>query len=65
MSLVKYLVSSSYRVLQSVTRIKTNKRGDYLLSHFWPLLKQMSFFEAAGAVAKIGSSLKSNHHNLL
>jgi len=28
------------------------------LSSFGPLLKQASFFEAAWAVAKIGSSLK-------
>ena len=27
------------------------------MSHFWPLKKWVSFFEAAGAVAKIGSSL--------
>jgi hypothetical protein len=31
-------------------------------SQFWPLLKQALFFEAAKAVAKIGSSLKSNYH---
>jgi hypothetical protein len=31
------------------------------LSQFWPLLKQAQFFEAAGAVAKINSSLKFNH----
>ncbi len=29
------------------------------LRHFWPLLKQTSFFLAAMAVAKIGSNLKS------
>ncbi len=32
------------------------------LSRFWPLLTRASFFEAARAVAKIGWSLKSNHH---
>jgi len=32
------------------------------LSQFRPLLKQASFSEAAGAVLKIGSSLKANHH---
>ncbi len=32
------------------------------LSQFWPLLTRASFLEAARAVAKIGSSLKSNHH---
>ncbi len=32
------------------------------LSQLWPLLKQTPFFEAAGAVGKIGSSLKLNHH---
>jgi len=31
-------------------------------SQFRPLLKQASFFEAAGAVAKIGLGLKPNHH---
>ena len=36
-----------------------------ILSHFWLLLKWASFFEAAGAVAKIGSSLKPNHHTLV
>jgi len=30
------------------------------LDHFWPLLKQASFLEAAGAVAEIVSSLKPN-----
>ena len=33
------------------------------LSQFWPLLKQASFFEAAGAVAKIGSSLWITNSN--
>ncbi len=32
------------------------------LSQFWPLLKHASFCETAGAVAKIGSSLKLNQH---
>jgi hypothetical protein len=32
------------------------------LSRLWPLLNRALFFEAAGAVSKIGSSLKSNHH---
>ncbi len=31
-------------------------------SRLWPLLKQVSFFEATGKVSKIGSGLKSNHH---
>ncbi len=31
-------------------------------SQFWPLLKQASFLEAAGAVSKISLSLKSNHN---
>ena len=30
--------------------------------NFESLLKQVLFFEAAGAVVKIGSSLKPNHH---
>ena len=29
--------------------------------HFWPLLKQVVLFEAAGAVAIVGSCLESNH----
>jgi hypothetical protein len=33
-----------------------------ILKQLRTLLKRVSFFEAAGAVAKIGSSLKSNHH---
>ncbi len=32
------------------------------LSQLWPLLRPASFFDAAEAVAKIGLSLKSNHH---
>ncbi len=32
------------------------------LSQLWPLLKRAQFFKAAEAVAKIGSSLKTNHH---
>jgi len=32
------------------------------LGRFGPLLKQTSFFVAAGAVSKIGSSLKPNQH---
>ncbi len=32
------------------------------LSRLWPLLKWALVFEAAGAVSKIGLSLKSNHH---
>ena len=33
-------------------------------SHFWSLLKrECHFFEAAGALAKMGSSLKPNHRN--
>jgi len=35
------------------------------VSHFWPLLKRVIFFEAAGAVEKkIGSSFKSNFRSL-
>ena len=30
------------------------------MSHFWPLLKQVLFNEAAGAIEKIDSSLKPN-----
>ena len=33
-----------------------------IFNHFWPLLKRASFFEAAGEVVKIDSSLKSNPH---
>jgi len=31
-------------------------------AQFWPLLNRAVFLEAAGAVLKIGSSLKANHH---
>ena len=49
----------SYRVCQG---LRLTKRED-TLSRFWPLLQQISFFEAAGAVAKNVSSLKPNHNN--
>ena len=32
-------------------------------SHFYHLMKQVVIFEAAGAVSKIGSSLKPNNYN--
>ena len=32
-------------------------------SHFWPLFEARIIFDAAGAVAKIGLSLKPIHHN--
>ena len=32
-----------------------------LFSHYWPFLKWVGYSEAAGAIVKIGSSLKSNH----
>ena len=38
------------------------KRNDIIFKgHFWPLLKWVIFFEAAGAVVLIRLSLKSNH----
>ena len=36
-----------------------------VLSHFWPLLKRASFFEAAGTVGEIGLSLKPNQVKLV
>ena len=36
-----------------------------VLSHFWPLLTQLVFFEAKGAVSEIGSSLKPNQVKLV
>ena len=39
---------------------KLNKPRKLLVGHFWPLMKQVVFFKAAGADAKIGSS----HYNL-
>jgi len=38
------------------------RRELLFLSWFWPLLNRALFLEAAGAVLKIGSSLKPNHH---
>ena len=45
-------------ILQSVSQIYTYEMRWLFLSQFWPLLKQASFFEAAGAVVKISSSQK-------
>ena len=36
------------------------KQGEVIISE--SLLKRVVFFKAVGAVAKIGSSLKPNHH---
>ncbi len=47
------------RFLQSVLLIFI---FNYFLVHFCPLLQQVSFLQAAEAVAKIGLSLKLNHH---
>ena len=47
--------------IECVTDLDYEERWLFL-SRFRPLLKRASFFEAAGAVAKIGSSLKLNHH---
>lgn len=44
--------------IQSALGIKANEEKWSFSSHFWPLLKQ----EAAGAVWKIGSSLKPDRH---
>ncbi len=44
-------------------RFRSQVARRLFLSQLWPLLKWASLFEAAGAVAKIGSSLKLNHHN--
>ena len=37
-------------------------KWDYLLNLFLTTFEAFIFFEATGAVAKIGSSLKPNHH---
>jgi len=49
-------------LLQSVSRILINKVRWLFLGRFWPLLNQALFLELAGAVLKIGSSQKQNHH---
>ena len=49
--------------LQSVCRIQTQKSRWLFLSQFWPLLKQAAFFEAAGTVVEIGSSLNIRNFN--
>ena len=46
-------------IQQSVSRMKINEARWLFLIQFWPLLKQASFFEAAGTLSRIGSSLKS------
>ncbi len=47
--------------IQIVSR-KINDASSLFLSQFWPFLNRALFFEAAGAVLKIGLSLKPNHH---
>ena len=47
-----------YRVCQGFRLTKL----DFLSRHFWPLLNQVVYFEAAGAIAKIDASRKPNHH---
>ena len=44
---------------------RRNEARSLLLTHFWPLLKWWVLFEVAGAVAKIGLSLKLNHHGTI
>jgi hypothetical protein len=51
-----------YSLLQWVSRIKIVVCKLIIFSQFWPLLKRSSIFEAAGAVAIIESSIKSNQH---
>ncbi len=51
-----------YKTLQSVPRIWTNKARFLFSSQFLPLYNRASFLEVAGAVLKIGSGLKPNHH---
>jgi len=48
--------------IQSVSPIYTWEARWLSSSQFWPLLMWVLFLEAAGEVAKIGSSLKPNHH---
>ncbi len=50
-------------MMQCVSWIRNNEGRCLFLSHFRPFLWSASFFEASGAVAKVGSSLKSNHPN--
>ena len=45
-------------IVQSVSRIWINKAKWLFSSQFWPLLKQVSFFETAGAVVEISSTYK-------
>ena len=51
---------SIYRVCQG---LRLNEERLLFLSHFWPLLKPVVFFDAVGTVAKIGLSPKPNNHN--
>ncbi len=53
------LASKSYSEFQGFRSLLASQ---LFSSQFWPLLTRASFFEAAKAVAKIGLSLKSNHH---
>ena len=50
--------------LRSVShRVRLAKEDDYFLVIFDNFWGENNFFEAAGAVSKIGSSLKPNNHN--
>ena len=51
---------TDYRVCQG---FRLTKQNDYFLITFDYFLNEVSIFEAAGAVAKIDSSPKLNHHN--
>ena len=60
--IVTFLFAGDTKKLQSVSRIYIFDTRWLFLSQFWPLLKQATFLEAAGTVAKISSSLKPDYH---
>ncbi len=62
LGLISSTFYDSFCATVSFTDLDLRYRDNYFLSQLWPLLKQGPFFETAGAVAKIGSSLKSNHN---
>jgi len=57
-----YPFNTLFLFIQSLSHIWINKARSLFLGPFGPLLNQTVFLEAAGAVLKIGSSLKLNHH---
>jgi len=58
--LLGILFLTIFQKVQRELQIKIYNARWLFWSQFWPPLKRASFYDAAGAVSKIGSSLKPN-----